>query len=810
MTDVRSQDTKSGYRLPTFMAAVWVVVFFFWFFSLDFDTGGKAKFTRWQLWNLVPELADFVDPPEPEPGVLARPESAHSGWQYLLQRLDLVAVAASILAGAWGAGHLVLRVVRPALVPRSAERTVFAFGLGLSALSLLTLAAGLAGALSRSLLGSLLAVVFATELVLRISGRFFSPFARGGRGRSEFLPSPSDTKDEPSPRVAAEAQAASVRPAHWIALASLAPFLLATVLGALLPSTDFDVNAYHFEGPKEFYQAGRISFLEHNVYTSFPFATEMLTLLAMVFEGDWYRGALAGKCLLAAFGPLTALALFAGGRRFFGTTAGLLAAIAYLSTPWIYRISTIAYAEGGLCFFLFASLAAVMVALDQLAQSKAEPMRGAIARQFLLGGLLAGSAMACKYPGFVSVVIPLFLVSAWTGFRRLGRQRWIMPAAFVLGTALTVGPWLIKNISETGNPVYPLAWRLFDGRDWDAVDDAKWRHAHRPPTYSLSSLAGLAIDVAARSNWDSPLLFAFAPLALAAYFARRRAIWLWAYVGWLFLTCWLFTHRIDRFWVPLLPIVALLAGVGAAWLWDEMKKGLLRNQFESGARRAGNRGWALAKNAIGCSAVFIPFVAAGLFNLELMVGIRGDCGYNDYLRDLDEAERFAAQFAAPELVWLNTNLPAGSKVLAVGDGAMFEARIPIVYNTVFDRSIFEQWFAARPGDHSAAADMRDAASIRKRLSEEGITHIYVNWNWILRYRSPGNYGYTDFVTPERFVELQRMGILGPAVETGNALMPIKNVDATWLPELESWGKSLVTGKGDLRGFVTFQVFPVQG
>ena len=181
MTDVRSQDTKSGYRLPTFMAAVWVVVFFFWFFSLDFDTGGKAKFTRWQLWNLVPELADFVDPPEPEPGVLARPESAHSGWQYLLQRLDLVAVAASILAGAWGAGHLVLRVVRPALVPRSAERTVFAFGLGLSALSLLTLAAGLAGALSRPLLGSLLAVCSPPNSSCEFLASY-SPPSQGGAG----------------------------------------------------------------------------------------------------------------------------------------------------------------------------------------------------------------------------------------------------------------------------------------------------------------------------------------------------------------------------------------------------------------------------------------------------------------------------------------------------------------------------------------------------------------------------------------------------------------------------------------------------
>jgi hypothetical protein len=580
----------------------------------------------------------------------------------------------------------------------------------------------------------------------------------------------------------------------------------------------------------------------------------MLTLLAMVLEGDWYRGALAGNCLLMSFGPLTALALFAAGRRWFGTTAGVLAAIMYLSTPWIYRISTIAYAEGALCFFLFAALMALMMAVDQMGVASAngtaesvsavpspsgrglgrgpddlpasphpDPlpegegerrvsrsvMQRGVTRTFLLAGLLAGSAMACKYPGLVSVVIPLFVVSAWTGLRRFGKPGWIFPGAFVLGTALAIGPWLARNTFETGNPVYPLAYRIFGGRDWDAADDAKWRNGHRPPTYSLSSLAGLAIDVAARSNWDTPLLFAMAPLALVASVARRRAGWLWAYVGWLFLTCWLFTHRIDRFWVPLLPVVALLAGGGAAWLWESLKNGLVSNQSGVSHRRSGRRRWALANAAFGRTVFIVPLVAATLFNIELMVGTPGFCGYNDYLRDLDEAERFTAQFTAPELVWLNTNLPKGSKVLVVGDGAMFEARIPVVYNTVFDRSIFESWCAARPGVDAAVSGLRDAASIRKKLAEEDVTHVYVNWNWILRYRSPGNYGYTDFATPERFAELQRLGILGPALQIANSSMPVDQLDSTWLPELESWGKSLITGAGDHREFITFQAFSVE-
>src|SRR4029077_13634061 len=135
----------------------------------------------------------------------------------------------------------------------------------------------------------------------------------------------------------------------------------------------------------------------------------------------------------------------------------------------------------------------------------------------------------------------------------------------------------------------------------------------------------------------------------------------------------------------------------------------------------------------------------------------GWCGYNDFLRDLDEASKIAAHITAPELVYLNDQLPKGAKVLSVGDAEMFEARFPVVYNTVFDRSIFEDWFAARPGEGGA---MGDPEAIRKKLADEGITHVYVNWLEILRYRAPGSYGYTDFVTPERFDQLQKLRVLG--------------------------------------------------
>src|SRR5262249_45142595 len=152
---------------------------------------------------------------------------------------------------------------------------------------------------------------------------------------------------------------------------------------------------------------------------------------------------------------------------------------------------------------------------------------------------------------------------------------------------------------------------------------------------------------------------------------------------------------------PVLPVAALLAGIGAAWWWNA----------------AGSR--------FGRAAVIAPLAAMGLFNLGFMTTYL--CGFNGYLLEMGEASRIAAMETVPEIVLLNERLPAGAKVLSVGDAQVFEARFPLAYNTVFDRPIFEEWFAARPGETDGPAGLRDAGAIREKLAAEGITHIYVCW-----------------------------------------------------------------------------------
>ena len=138
-----------------------------------------------------------------------------------------------------------------------------------------------------------------------------------------------------------------------------------------------------------------------------------------------------------------------------------------------------------------------------------------------------------------------------------------------------------------------------------------------------------------------------------------------------------------------------------------------------------------------------------------------NAGYIAWLTDLEAAGIFTARLTAPEIFALNElseEEPAKFRVLSVGEAEVFDARFPIVYNTVFDRSIFQQWTEDTASDRPPAGrPMRSAAEIRQKFQDEGITHVLVNWQEILRYRL--TYDYAEYVHPGRFDWLVENDIL---------------------------------------------------
>jgi Dolichyl-phosphate-mannose-protein mannosyltransferase len=756
LSQINSQPS-SNLSIKGIVGSLWLIIFFVIFFSQILPNAGN-NFTRFKVWTVLDQIYLNIFFPSAE-------IAANSGWRYFPQRLDIILIAIIIYAAAWGAGNLILRAINWNAPKNFAEKTVIVFGLGLSALSLFTLGMGKIGFLNATAFYTIFIIVILSEIWLKRSDKQTSI-----QKNSQKKPAKkSASKKTPSKKS---------RVPLWC-LIGISPFLLAMALGAMLPSISFDIREYHLQGPKEYFQSGYIGMLPHNVYTSFPFFTEMLSLLGMVLRNDWYWGAICGKAVLMGFAPLTALALYAAGNRWFSKETGWIAALIFLTIPWTYRLSIIAFSEGGITFFLFASLFALMLTLDS-SENSGTKNSNAKNKGFFVTGLLAGSAMACKYPGVIQVVIPLGVAVTLSPFfgndSKDKLNRALKSAAiYSLAVFITIGPWLLKNTIETGNPVYPLLYSVFDGEDWDEQLNQKWKNAHSSKDYPISDIPVKLFDVTVKSDWLSPLLFGLAPLTLLKSSSqKKRIILLWIFVGYLFATWWLLTHRLDRFWVPLIPVVALLSGIGF--------------HFSS------NSIWKYTSRTL--------LVAALVYNLAYIS--TEACGYNGYLTDYKQARKMTEGLSSG-IQHINQNFTENNKVLCIGEAAVFDSKIPLIYNTVFDYSIFEQWFSANdPSLPPEKQEFKSAKEIKSILKQHGVTHLLVNWAEILRYREEGSYGYTSFVMPERFQQLQDMGIISPPHNLN--YLSWDKMDKKKKTQFDQWGQALKLTPDNKKIVISTQIY----
>lgn len=726
----RDNSSAASLRWPLVMASVLWVVTFLWFFY-DQELPNNPGIRRVDIWELLIDEMVLGDNPGVQRGAVDVP----SGWSFLGQRIPPIGTAGTLLLASWAIGQCGWFWIVPESGIRRIERLVLSLGLGLSCQSLVVLLAGLSGHLSRPAL-----LLPAVLCGLQLPVLWWRQQRRSGR-------------EEAAAHRAAPAARALRRQIGPCLLTGLLliPFAGWLLLGAISPQTDFDVREYHLQGPKEWFQQGQISFLRHNVYTSFPFLSEMFSLAGMVLDGDWKQGALSGQLLLACFAPLTSLTVYCLAARIGGHVCGLLAAVIQLTTPWTLRISIIAYAEGALTFFLTAAVLSVFLSGPCVAGSKSTRRMAAIA------GFLSGSAMACKYTGLVSVVFPLGVLlivrSVVSTAQNLtsaaessappapdsrsavtGRIRHAAACALIFFSSaiVAVSPWLARNLYDTGNPIYPLGYSVFGSREWTPEMDARWRPAHAPGEHSVTQIPQHILDFAVRNDWTSGLLVALSVPALLLWGRIPGLPTLAALLLWLFGTWWALTHRIDRFWIPAIPLLSVLAALA----------------------------WRLHDSAVWRGVVLMAVLIGTAFNVRFCLSPL--VGFHAGLMDLSAAENLTIR---SDLRQLNQTIPATARVLMVGEAEVFNAEFPLVYNTVFDDCLFEQW-TADPEDRQGpdrSGRMRRPEDIRRILLEEKITHVYVNWLEILRYRSPGSYGYTDYVQPRRFRQLVEQGILEPPV-----------------------------------------------
>jgi Dolichyl-phosphate-mannose-protein mannosyltransferase len=328
-------------------------------------------------------------------------------------------------------------------------------------------------------------------------------------------------------------------------LGLIAFYVVLDAISTCAPISSPDALLYHAADPARFEDAHRIFEIPWNSSSYEPSSVEMLVLNGFLLW-DSVQGAFAPLLL-----GLVALAAVIGAtHRLAGRPAALLAGAIFFAQPFMTWEVTSGFIEAGL---------ACMVALAAWNFMRFLEVREPA--HLVVVGILAGGAAGMKYLGLIAIAA-FVVVAALLATRHL---RAVHVLAVAIPAVAVAVPWYVKNAVLTGNPVYPY---VFGGLNESALAELADTRAQFGYGRSVVDLLLLPFRLLADAKpfdageFISPLFLLFAPLVFLLPSARRPAAVVWGGIV-LYLLAWFFATQQARFLVPLMPILAVLAAVGA-------------------------------------------------------------------------------------------------------------------------------------------------------------------------------------------------------------------------------------------------------
>ncbi|HEX4824253.1 MAG TPA: hypothetical protein VFV19_08050 [Candidatus Polarisedimenticolaceae bacterium] len=445
-----------------------------------------------------------------------------------------------------------------------------------------------------------------------------------------------------------------------------AAVVIAAIPLALAPVLEHDDNVYHLALPK-LYLAHHAMTYQPGMYANMPHLVELLYTYPMAW-GDFT----AAKALNLFFNFWTLIGLRSVVRDELGRGLGGLAALLFVSNPIVQWHLGRGYVEPVIATFLLAAATLLL-----------RFVRDGERRWLVLAGICCGAAAGAKYQGWIFSAA-IFLAAARPAVRML------------VPFGLLVAPWLVKSFMLTGDPVYPMAYRLFGGR---GLSDVQVLHLSRHFGYfsllhrSLGDALRLPFEmVAARDVFLRPGFSAvMLALILAALLMPRsyrpgsRRILAMTLLG---CAGWAVSGEVGRFlvaWVPVMAIAAMLPV----------------------ARFAGRPRLVAAAAAVVMAAGALQVIAVPV----------------EPAQGVSRAALFTS--SRDELLGRNTNfdlcailngaVPPGGKVLG-----MFENRFFFLDREVIADSNYEV-----PASLARLREAGDAKKFADELRAQGVTHVVV-------------------------------------------------------------------------------------
>ena len=359
----------------------------------------------------------------------------------------------------------------------------------------------------------------------------------------------------------------------------LLAFFCTEIILNLVPPISRDALIHHLAIPKLWLKHGGIYEIPWAEYAYYPMNIDLLYALCLYFKND-----IAPKFIHLAFGLGTGLLIYLYLKPKYGRNWGLLGMVIFITTPIVVWLSTTAYVDLGMTFFITASVMAFIKWRDSEYKN---------IKWLLLCGLTMGIAVGSKYNALIAAFIlnMLLMLSVVRDKHKQTTALWYGILFFVI-TAFTASPWYLKNYLQTGNPFYPLFSGFFKSLHHHPVLEAASRSTieksqqisffkMREVMYGESFWETLLIPIrmffqGKDNSYQyfqgslNPILIVFLPFILFSRKYGKDKVLFVIFTVFFIIMAYFLTAKQVRYILPILPFLAILAVMGIKDLLDKI------------------------------------------------------------------------------------------------------------------------------------------------------------------------------------------------------------------------------------------------
>jgi hypothetical protein len=442
-------------------------------------------------------------------------------------------------------GNSVLSFLLKDVPLRKLERAALAVPLGLAIATLAIFLAGIAGLLYSAVAWAAMGIgsLIAAPEYLRLARRVKPLLSGMIRNRP----------DAAMPRLVA------------VLIAPCLIAFLGSLSWILAPEIQYDALNYQLAIPAIYAREHRILEIPYTFWSYLVGTTGEIYLLGLLLFGQPLP-----HLLHFTFGLLLCSITYCIARDIFNSRVGIIAAALLFTTPiftWEYGTAYIDLIVSAYCVIsLFC-----VIKWDQASDNSLITQQNN--KWLLLAGIMAGFSVATKLNSALFIAPPaLFIISRLLTFESsFIRKIDLFLRIYVLPAILIASPWFILRTMWTGNPVFPFMNAIFMSPKWPIENTAMnlniFGVGQSPISilqlpWMLSTRSELFVE-GPNGHIGTISLMAL-PIFLVSDRATltRRSIFI-VLIALIEFLLWAFTAQYTRYMLPLIPLLAILAGANA-------------------------------------------------------------------------------------------------------------------------------------------------------------------------------------------------------------------------------------------------------